>query len=201
MKVLLISPTPPPAGGIASWTARVLQIGLPRNWEIVHINSNMIGGRDPFKNIKISFKDEAIRSINIWKKELEALKDKDIKVVHTCIPCTLFGMLRETVTGIIAKMNGKKFILHCRCTVPNVVNTSVKKMVFRMLGKFCDSIIVLNQKSKVFAERNTKSYVILIPNFVADSEFIDLSERDYNKFIDIAYVGGVTAEKGCDIII
>ena len=70
MKVLLISHYPPPAGGIASWTKRVLEIGLPNGWDVVHINSNMIGGRDPFKNTKISIKSEIIRSFKIGIKKL-----------------------------------------------------------------------------------------------------------------------------------
>ena len=38
----------------------------------------------------------------------------DAKIVHTCIPCTLLGMVREIITGSIAKIKGRKFILHCR---------------------------------------------------------------------------------------
>ena len=118
-KVLLISHFPPPAGGIATWTKRVLSIGLPNDWDIVHINSNTINGRDPFENTKRHFKDEYVRSMAIWKQEKQALvSDADISVVHTNIPCTVFGMLREYVTGKIAKKYKKQFILHCHCTVP-----------------------------------------------------------------------------------
>ena len=110
-KVLLISHYPPPAGGIATWTKRVLEKGFS-NWDIVHINSNTINGRDPFKNTKRHIKDEYIRSKNIWKQEKNYLKnDRDIKVVHTNIPCTIFGMIRETITGKIAKRYNRKFII------------------------------------------------------------------------------------------
>ena len=113
MKVLLISHYPPPAGGIASWTKRLLDVGLPNDWEIDHINLNTINGRDPFQNTKRCIKDEYIRTKTVWQKEIRFLKDdREIEIVHTCIPCTVFGMIRETITGMIAKCYKKKFILH-----------------------------------------------------------------------------------------
>lgn len=201
MKVLLISHYPPPAGGIASWTKRVLEIGLPNGWGVVHINSNMIGGRDPFKNTKISIKSEIIRSFKIWNQEIKALNDPEIKIVHTCIPCTPFGMLRECITGLIAKAKKKKFILHCRCTVPNVVNKSYKVLMFKVLGLMCDGIMTLNEKSYDFSKRNTKSNVVLIPNFVALDELSGEEKTEFSELKSAVYVGGVTPDKGCDIII
>lgn len=202
-KVLLISHFPPPNGGIATWTKRILKIGLPGNWSIVHINSNMIGGRDS-KDTKIKLIDEIKRCWGIWSKEAKSLiRDKEIKVVHTCIPCTLLGMLREIVVGLIAKISGRKFIVHCRCTVPNVVNNGLKRLVFKILLKFCNGVMVLNGKSFDFVKSmaGAKCYVELIPNFVSKEELVQ-GEREYKeKLSDLIYDGGVIAEKGCDLII
>lgn len=203
-KVLLISHFPPPAGGIATWTKRILSIGLPDGWGIDHINSNTINGRDPFKNTKRNIKDEYIRSKNIWKQEKEFLKnDKDIKVVHTNIPCTVFGMLRETVTGRIAKKYNKKFILHCHCTVPNVVNSGFKKTVLKSFLKLCDGVIVLNNQSYNFVKSLNESLTVeVIPNFVMKAETNLGNKKLINEKIKKAlFVGGVTPEKGCDTII
>ncbi len=203
MKVLLISHYPPPAGGIASWTKRLLTLGLPDGWEIDHVNSNTINGRDPFQNVKRSMKDEWHRSKSIWNQEKKFLKeDSEIEVVHTCIPCTVFGMIRETVTGMIAKKHKKKFILHCRCTVSNVVNKGYKRFFFKILAHYCDGIIVLNKKSEDFAKKYSKSKVVLIPNFVTEDELIDGSKTEIRDCVrDVIYVGGVTPDKGCDTII
>lgn len=203
MKVLLISHYPPPAGGIASWTKRLLSIGLPNGWNISHINLNTINGRDPFKNPKRNFKDEFIRTRNIWKKEIQCLKsDGEISVVHTCIPCTPFGIIRETITGCIAKHYKKRFILHCRCTVPNVVNSFYKVMLFKILAHFCDGIMVLNQKSVDFCKKYTSSYVELIPNFVTEDELTFAGNDKISTCVkNVVYVGGVTPEKGCDTIL
>lgn len=202
-KVLLLSPYPPPAGGIASWTKRLLEKGLPGGWDVKHIDTNMIGGRDPFENTKISLKDEWKRSSGIWKKEKEALKDKDISVVHTCIPCTAFGMLRELVSGFIAKRSGRKYILHCRSTLPNTVNKGWKRAIFRRLSALCDGIMVLNTKAYDFAKANSKrAYIEIIPNFVSLSEVAAPDNKVWSdKIKNVIYVGGVTPEKGCDNII
>lgn len=203
MKVLLISHYPPPSGGIASWTKRILAVGLPNGWEIVHINLNTINGRDPFKNTKKNLKDEYIRSTNVWKQEIQHLKnDTDISVVHTCIPCTIFGMMREIITGMIAKHYNKKFILHCRCTVPNVVNSGLKRFFFKILAHYCDGIMVLNQKSYDFASKYSKSQVALIPNFVEKEELVqEAGNKTQKRLENVMYVGGVTPEKGCDTIL
>jgi len=203
-KVLLISHFPPPAGGIATWTKRLLEKGLPDGWNVVHINSNTINGRDPFENTKRHIKDEYVRSMSIYKQENAVLKkDSDISVVHTNIPCTVFGMLRETITGLIAKKYKKKFILHCHCTVPNVVNKGYKRLVFKLFSRLCDGIIVLNQKSFDFVKTlNKKAEVEIIPNFVMESELNFDKKKEISENITKAvFVGGVTPEKGCDTII
>lgn len=198
--VLLISHMPPPATGIGSWTKRVLEIGLPDGWNIFHINSNTINGRDPFRSTKRSIKDEYIRTKNIYTKEKELLKNNDISVVHTCIPCTPLGMLRELGTALIAKKYKVPFILHCRCTVSNVINKWWKKIIFKALIKKCAGVMVLNTKSYDFVKSlNYQGLVEIIPNFVDSQELMEPKTKTEVK--DVYYVGGVTYEKGAHLII
>ena len=198
--VLLISHMPPPATGIGSWTKRVLEIGLPDGWNIFHINSNTINGRDPFRSTKISIKDEYIRTKNIYAKEKEILKNNDISVVHTCIPCTPLGMLRELITASIAKKYKVPFVLHCRCTVSNVINKWWKKIIFKALIKKCAGVMVLNTKSYDFVKSlNYQGLVEIIPNFVDSQELMEPKTKTEVK--DVYYVGGVTYEKGAHLII
>lgn len=201
--VLLMSHYPPPAGGIASWSKRLLKIGLPDGWEIDHVNINTTEGRDPFQNTKIRLGVEVRRCLSIWNKECKFLaNDKSIRVVHTCIPCSPTGMMREIISAILAKLYRKKFILHCRCTVPNVVNKAWKRGVWRVLTHFCDGIMVLNTKSYDFAIKHSRcSTVEVIPNFVLKDELIQNEKRCFSSMKRLAYVGGVTAEKGCGVIV
>ena len=203
-KVLLISHFPPPSGGIATWTKRVLALGLPDGWEIDHINSNMIKGRD-MAHKERNFKNEWERSRNIWRKEKEFLKnDPDIKVVHTNIPCTAFGMIREIFTARIAKKHNKKFILHCHSTVPNVVNRKFKIIFWKILTRYCDGIITLNTRSYDFAKKHTKANVkiVIVPNFVEESTLPNANGKLINEHLqNVMYAGSVTSGKGCDVII
>ena len=199
-KVVLISHLPPPATGIGSWTKRVIEVGLPDNWEILHVNSNTINGRDPFRNTKKSIKDEFVRTRNIYKQEKSYLKNNVVSVVHTCIPCTPLGNLREIGCARIARRHKVPFILHCRCTVPNVVNSGLKKFLFKRLLKRCTGVMVLNTPSYDFVKSlNDKVYVEIIPNFVDSKELME--PKDKKEVKDVYYVGGVTEEKGANIII
>lgn len=199
-KVVLISHLPPPATGIGSWTKRVIEIGLPNNWEILHVNSNTINGRDPFRNTKKSIKDEYIRTKNIYNQEKEYVKNNDIAVVHTCIPCTPLGNIREMGCARIARKHKVPFVLHCRCTVPNVVNSWWKRFLFKKLLKRCTGVMVLNTPSYDFIKSlNDKVYVEIIPNFVDSKEL--MKPKDKKEIKNIYYVGGVTEEKGANIII
>jgi len=197
--VLLISHFPPPYGGIATWTKRVMEHEIP-GYNIHFVNSNTIGGRDPFKNPKRSLRTELKRARNIYRNEKEILKNNKIDVVHDNIPCTLFGNLRELHTARIANKHKVPFILHCRCTVPNVVNTAFKRFWYKRLLKKCSGVIVLNQKSYDFVKSfNTKAHVELIPNFVLDKEISD-SLAINEEITKISYVGGVVIDKGCKLI-
>lgn len=201
MKVLLISHMPPPTTGIGSWTRRILECGVP-GCEISFVNSNMIGGRDPFQNTKVVLKDEIDRSITIWKKEVQILKKEHCQIVHTNIPCTVLGLLRESITAMIAKRYGAKFVIHCHCTIPNVVNSPFKKFVFKTVSRLTDGFIVLNNESEHFAKNITHNETALIPNFVCSYELPEYVNRGARKKIcDILFVGGVSANKGCDTII
>ncbi len=197
--VMLISHFPPPYGGIATWTKRVMEHGIP-SWNIHFVNSSTIQGRDPFKSPKRSLIVELKRARGIYNNEKRILKSEKIDVIHDNIPCTLFGNLRELHTARIAQRYKIPFILHCRCTVPNVVNSWFKKFWYKRLLKKCSGVIVLNQKSYEFVKSfNTKAYVEIIPNFVLDKEISNnLVIKD--ELTKISYVGGVVIEKGCKLI-
>lgn len=201
MKVLLVSHRPNYIGGIASWTKRMLKV-KHENICFTLVDSSPIN-RDAFKNTKHSIKDEAIRSINIWRNEAKVLRaDKEIEIVHTNIPCTLMGQLRETITGIICKVYKRKFVLHCHSTVPNVVKSKISRIYFGIFLKICDGIIVLNNPSKKFVEACGGKNVQVIPNFVLEEDLNLKSEKEISdKIHDALYVGGVTPDKGCDLII
>ena len=203
MKVVLLAPTPPPAGGIAGWTVRMKNATLKNNWKVDIVDEKLIGKREVFgnrnkKNILIEIK----RSLNIWKQLIKKLKDKECKVVHSCIPATTTAMLREYICAIITKAWRRKFIIHYRCTLPNMVKSKIGIFIFRLLTDKSDLTFVLNTPSIEFVKKYSKTEAILIPNFIEKDAIIDEDTKIIPENIKtILYVGGVVENKGCcDII-
>ena len=195
-KVILLAPTPPPAGGIAGWTVRMMDATLKNGWQVAVVDEKFIGGRQVFGDkTKRSLFAEIKRCRNIWKNLKKELKDPQAKVVHSCIPSVPLAMLREYICAGITKRRKRKFIIHFRCTVPN---TTKGRLAHFMLKKLCDRadlIMTLNEQTNACLEAVTATPKVLIPNFVADSELAETHEiRPQVK--TVLYVGGVIETKG-----
>ncbi len=201
-KVILLAPVPPPVGGIAIWTNKMLASKIIKEKvELEVVDEKIIGKRDVFGDkTKRNIFDEIKRTKSIWKNLREKLKDKEVIAVHSNIPATSFSMLREYICAIITKKYKRKFIIHFRCTVPNMVNSKCSLFILKKLCSISDEIIVLNKKSYDFIKGISNTHIDLIPNFV------DINEINYKKNINshirtVLYVGGVIEEKGCDDIV
>lgn len=202
MKVVILAPTPPPSGGIAGWTMRMKNSKLKNNWKVEVVDEKLIGNREVFGKTKKNLFNEIKRSVNIWKMLYKALKDKEAKVVHSCIPASTTGMIREYICCIITKIFKRKFIIHYRCTIPNMIKTKLGLFVFRALTNISDLVFVLNIDSLNYVKKHTNTDVSLVPNFIEDSEIISTNTKTIeNSIKKILYIGGVVETKGCcDII-
>lgn len=196
MKVILLAPTPPPFGGIAGWTERMLKAELKNGWEMDVVDEKVISGRDAFgDSSRRNILTEVKRCWKIWTNLHKKLKDKDVKVVHSCIPSLTTSMLREYVCAIITKLHRRKFIIHFRCTVPNTTKGCLGHFILKRLCNISDLILSLNAQSSSFLRNLIKTPIQLIPNFVAQTEIE--TEHTINETVkNIIYVGGVIGEKG-----
>lgn len=200
-KVVLLAPTPPPIGGIATWTIRMMKATLPNGWKVEVVDEKIIGKREFFGNkTKLDIKSEIIRCHGIWSGLRKALKDNNAKVVHACIAANTMPVLREYISACITKICGRKFIIHFRCTVPNIVHNSLNAIALKMLCNKADCVMLLNKQSEDYISRITKTKTIVIPNFVDAEEVVD-SHVIRDDIKRVLYVGGVIESKGClDII-
>ena len=124
MKVILLAPLPPPAGGIAGWTQRMTEVQLKNGWEVNVVDEKVIGGRSVFgKEAKKNLMIEIKRSVKIWQNLSLSLKNKESRIVQSCIPAGTTSMLREIICALITKIHRRKFIVHFRCTIPNMVKS------------------------------------------------------------------------------
>lgn len=195
-KVVLLAPTPPPAGGIAGWTARMLKARLKNEWMVVVVDEKSIGAREVFgKSGKRHLTDEIRRCFKIWTDLKKALKNPETKVVHSCIPSYTLSMLREYVCAKITKRYKRKFIIHFRCTVPNSVKKKHERYILKKICDISDTVFSLNKQSSDFLSTITKTPIRIIPNFISESELIQ--ERQINEELKkIIYVGGLVEDKG-----
>lgn len=200
-KVILLAPTPPPIGGIAQWTVRMMNAKLEHGWQVEVVDEKILGVREVFGDkTKHDFKAEVIRCLTIWKNLRSALNDKEAKVVHSCIAANTMPVLREYICAVITKHHKRKFIIHFRCTVPNRVNGRLNKIVLKLLCGKSDCVMVLNKQSEAYIKKITNTPICLIPNFVSAEELN--TGHIINKEIKrVVYVGGVIEAKGClDIV-
>lgn len=200
MKVVLLAPTPPPHGGIAGWTKRMMQANLKNGWKVVVVDEKVSGNRDAYNASKKNYIAETKRCIRIWSDLKKALKDPEAVVVQACIPAGTTSMLREIVSAYITKKRKRRFIVHFRCTLPNMVKSKVGLYILKKLTDLSDSVFLLNSASVEFLNKVNpgKSYE-LIPNFIETNAIKEKANysSDLKKF---TYVGGVIEEKGCDFI-
>ena len=196
MKAVILAPTPPPAGGIAGWTVRMLNAKLRDGWALEVVDEKIIGNRQVFgKAGKRNIFEEIKRCYNIWRNLSNKIKDPDVMVVHSCIPSVTLAMMREYVCALITKINKKKFIIHFRCTVPNTTKGRIGYIVLKMLCKKSDLIISLNSQTTDYLSHLTQTPIQLIPNFISEDELMpDYEVRDELK--TVVYVGGLVENKG-----
>lgn len=195
-KVVLLAPTPPPAGGIAGWTVRMMNATLKNGWQVVVVDEKVSAGRQVFGDqAKRNFITEVKRCFRIWGDLKKALKDPEVKVVHSCIPSMPLSMLREFVCACITKWRKRKFIIHFRCTVPNTTKGKAGILLLKALCKKSDLVMTLNSQTDDFLKNVIETPLVRIPNFVSESEVADFREiRDEIK--TALYVGGVIESKG-----
>lgn len=196
MKVVLLAPTPPPAGGIAGWTVRMMNAQLKDGWRLSVVDEKAIGKRQVFgKAGKRNLFDEAKRCHNIWSGLRKELKDPEAKVVHSCVPSVTLAMMREYVCAVITQNRKRKFIIHFRCTVPNTTQGKLGRFVLKKLCNKSDMIFSLNQQTTDYLKRITSTPIEQIPNFISADELVD----DHNvrdELQTVLYVGGLVENKG-----
>ena len=199
MNVILLAPTPPPQGGIANWTKRMMKARLKNGWHVIVVDEKTENRTDAYGKAS-NLKEEAKRCIRIWTGLINALKDKESQIVQACIPARNTSMIREYIAARITKAKKRKFIVHFRCTLPNMVKSNLSLIIFKMLVNLSDCVFVLNSASADFVKKNApRNPYVLIPNFI-ETNSIKVKEHINIKFERLTYVGGVNKEKGCDFI-
>lgn len=200
-KVLLISPLPPPLGGISSWTERYIEWCNLQKISIEVVNSAVIGGRVDKINSKISIIDEMNRTVKILNMLYSKIKKHKPKIVHLNSSCGKFGIFRDYLVAIISKLFKIPLIVHFHCNIKDQVSDKFSKLILKLLVRLGNYIFVLNSDSYNFIKDMCKSNLKIIPNFI-DYNWINNGGKIINKKVEkIAYIGHIRTEKGIEDII
>ena len=198
MNVILLAPTPPPYGGIAVWTERMKKANLKNNWQVKVVDEKVIGNRSTYKFKFSNIFNEVKRHRKIWRNLKEELKNPKSQIVQACIPAANRSMMREIISAKITKKHNRKFIVHFRCTIPNMIQSKKSVKILKKLLKYTDYVFVLNEQSANYIKQYTNNYTI-IPNFIEETALYQ--KKEYSKILKkVLYVGGVLENKGCGLI-
>jgi len=197
VNVLLISPLPPPAGGIASWTKRFLESKKAEENHIYVVNTALIKRAKEYN--KRSYYDELKRTYKILSNLNKQLKENIIDVVHLNCSCGKLGLIRDYLCAIVVKKYRVKLITHFHCDVSYMVRGKTDLFLFKRLVRITDIVLTLNEGSKKFTDLNSNKKSIVIPNFVTDEYYnsMPLNREINDQIYSILFVGHINETKGC----
>lgn len=198
MRVLLLSPLPPPSGGIARWTERYLA-WCNGKIEVDVVNTALIGRRAGEAGVKKKIVDEFIRAVSIIRQTKKKLNNS-YDIVHINTSCSKTGIIRDLICVMHANRKKVSVILHCHCNIEDQIGVgSIAPALFRQVVNRSNVILVLNKKSFNYVKSLSIKTVLTCPNFVQPNQIADL--HTVNKEIrTIIYVGDIRFSKGSDDI-
>lgn len=197
LKILLVSPFPPPAGGIASWTEQYLDWSVKNNLSVEIINTAVIGKRAEKINHKTRIFDEIKRTKNIIDEVKGKINNFKPQIMHLNTPCGKFGIIRDFLCAQLAIKNDVKLIVHYRCNIKDQVNNNITSKYFlKKLSSIANVNLVLNRTSKQYLFEEANSNSILIANFINEALLLDKPRNIRDRIKIISFVGHVQRTKG-----
>lgn len=197
MNILLVSPLPPPSGGMATWTVQYLNDSKNKN-TVYTVNTAFIGKRALHRGGKMNVFSEGMRLYAILRMYCRILKKKSIDVIHINSSCTKTGILRDVLCVIL----GRKYpiVFQCHCNIQDQLCGNIANRVGKYIFNRVDYVLVLNKKSFSFVQKQAKVNIKMIPNGI-NRELISGSFEVKEDLKNIIYVGHVKRKKGiCEIL-
>lgn len=190
-RLLLWSPLPPPAGGIASWTKRLLESELLDRYDVrvVNTNTGTLHQDDRLGRVK-----KMLRTLPEWRR---ALRDFRPDVVHVNTNAHWPGFVKEALAVRLARRAGARTVLHVRgAGLQFLWEHSRWEPVYRRMLGWADQVLVLNQTAADHAGQVGVDHVRRIPNFILR---VAEPERDWppkNRPLRLVFVGWMIRAKG-----
>jgi len=209
-KVLLISPLPPPVGGISNWTEQLLYKANEKNISLFHINSAVNWRRSTKIKIIERLIGGTFQALSIIFKVLIFIVFKRPGVVHICTSGEM-SFVRDCAILFLSKIFSLHSVLHIHMgRIPYLVkHKNIEYKLLKTAILLVDTFVVIDQLSfeaitnDFSGDTNLISKIVKLPNFVnlKDVDYI-LKNKEVNdvdksdSHIDLLYIGHVLPSKG-----
>lgn len=200
LKVLLVSPLPPPPGGIATWTKELLaQMEKDGAIEIVHINSAIrLRSATDLRHISRILAGLCY-SAAMAARFIYALRFKRVDVVHLCTSGS-FGLARDLVFALLSRSLKMPVVVHFRHgRIPQLARARNWEM--RLVSAVCrvaDHVLVLDKHSAdSLSGLSLARAISVIPNAIWKvSEYPVSFNVSEQPVASIIFAGHITRAKG-----
>lgn len=209
MKVLILSPLPPPVGGIASWTVNVLQHYKNQDLIIIeHLNTAIkyrkITDTGFFSRLYSGCRGGVSLIFSLVNKLLTTKPD----IIHFTSSGSL-GLFRELVIVLISKLFSVSVVVHYRfgriSEIEKLNNWEWK--LLKVVTSLCNATLVLDEESSVVLKANGFNFVYKIPNPISSEVESYLALNPLLKTNlpatkkKVIFVGHVVASKGVEELV
>lgn len=210
--ILYISPLPPPNGGIATWTQKISQYGLPASHPFTIIDTRIRGKRNIFDDAKFSLR-EVWRNITIFFALIYHLLQKSPRLIHLNSSLSPLGIMRDLLCAFLAKWTRTPLIVHYHGNIPDFNRQrfyGLSGTLLNALMRLATMNIVTNEASLIHAQNNAQAKFIMLPNFIEDHIFAENKQTPQQLRGDreapslhyrALFAGGITRAKGCQELI
>jgi glycosyltransferase involved in cell wall biosynthesis len=199
--VLLVSPLPPPSGGIASWTRILLAKGLPGGFKPVVVNTAMAGY---FRGPRVlAFLRELVRTLKILSSMLYKTIRHRPHIVHLNCSLSCNGIFRDLACGVIARMFRKPLLTQYHGDIAYFMDRCgpkfLRRFALQRLMRISRINVALNADSLAWARRlASPGTCTLLANFIEDDVIAMAGQKPDRPGgrVRALYVGNFLAEKG-----
>lgn len=201
MRIMLVSPLPPPSGGIAAWTQRYMEVGHLWGLQVHIVNTAVQGKRATNFTERVGVMSEIGRTLNIFRDILVLSRKEKPQIMHVNSSCSPMGIVRDWLCMMLVSKKCAK-VLHCRCTTKHQLgNSFLGNLFFSLAVRKADCVLVLNDESMQHVEGVRHGVVRKLPNFI-DNSFLKADDKFIADNIrSVLFTGHVKKTKGMDELV
>lgn len=200
MKVVLVSPAPPPYGGIANWTRLISQYIQTKSTEIqlMHINiaptKRNTEGRNIYDRVFVS----GFEMLGSTKRLKQVIKDENPDVIHITTSGQL-AIIRDIALLKIAKKRKIPTVYHIRFGRLKYIaekNTPEFRLLKKAISLASATMAIDRDTYKAAEEYIPSARIIYCPNPVDLVDLMVLSRTEFSK--SVLFLGWVVKTKGIE---